>query len=88
MKLRKTWSEDDIFGFCNSVNIDVDYNPKDGSVSLDYATAYDARKTAMINITWLFEQSVVFGKIINEIDWEEIYAQELAAKEEDYCEEK
>lgn len=84
MILTKTFStEDHDFGYNNSIDIRVDYDPQYRDVELERVFAFNSKDSCITDITELFEK-MPFCKIVSEIDWNEVYAEEMAEKEEYY----
>jgi hypothetical protein len=82
-KLTKSWeTKKDSYGFQNSIDIEVNYNPEDQTYSLEKVQSWNARKTIFTDLTDVFETVPEFNKIIDQINWSEVYAEEMAAKEE------
>jgi hypothetical protein len=86
-KIAKSWQNSkDAFGFRNTIEIEVCYYPKDGTYSLERAFAYQERKTVITDLTDVFATVPEFNSIVDQIDWREVYAEEMSAKEEVYDE--
>jgi hypothetical protein len=84
MTLTKTFeSSDHDCGKSASLSITVDYDPKDRAYSFERASSYSEKDRVVTDLTEQFD-NVPFNNIIDQIDWNEVYAEEMAAKEEYY----
>jgi hypothetical protein len=81
MTLTKTFeSLSHDLGRSTSISITVYYDPKDGNYSLERASSYSERDRVVTDLTEQFE-NVPFNNIIDQIDWNEVYAEEMAERE-------
>jgi hypothetical protein len=81
-KLTKTFGQLNKDGSVNTLNVDVDYNEKDNTVTeILYVTAY-CSKGHFIDLTGIFALGLNshLEKIISEVDWREIYREEKVSK--------
>lgn len=81
-KLTKTFGQENKDGSVNTLNIEVDYDPKENTVTeILYVTAYSS-KGQYIDLTGIFgtELNDYVEKIISKIDWREIYREEKEGK--------
>lgn len=84
MTLTKTFeSSDHDCGRSTSLSITVDYST-DGTYSLEKASSYSEKDRVVTDLTEQFETVSFLNNIIDQIDWSEVYAEEMAAKEEYY----
>jgi hypothetical protein len=84
MTLTKTFeSSDHDCGRSTSLSITVDYDPKNETYSFERASSYSEKDRVVTDLTEQFE-NVPFNNIVDQIDWNEVYAEEMAAKEEYY----
>lgn len=84
MTLTKTFeSYDHDLGNSTSLSITVDYDPKDGTYSLEKASSFSEKDRVVTDLTEQFE-NVPFNNIVDQIDWNEVYAEEMAEREEYY----
>jgi hypothetical protein len=70
-------------GKSTSISITVDYDPTAGNYSLEKASSFSEKDRVVTDLTEQFE-NVPFNNIVDQIDWNEVYAEEMAAKEEYY----
>jgi hypothetical protein len=68
-------------GDYNSLDIEVNYFPEDETYSLESVTAYNKRKGTVTDLTEIFYTVGAFEKIVDQIDWREVYAEEMAERE-------
>jgi hypothetical protein len=81
MTLTKTFeSSDHDCGKGTSLSITVDYDPKDLAYSFEKASSYSEKDRVVTDLTEQFE-NVPFNNIIYQIDWNEVYAEEMAERE-------
>ena len=74
-KLTKTFGQENKDGSVNTLNIEVDYDPKENTVTeILYVTAYSS-KGHFIDLTGVFglELNVAIETIIRGVDWREEY---------------
>jgi hypothetical protein len=71
----------DVYGFTNQIQIDVDYDPEENAYSVEQVYSWNQRKSVITDITEIFMEVPEFSKILDEIDWREIYCMEMAEKE-------
>jgi hypothetical protein len=82
MTLTKTFeSSDHDLGKSTSLSITVDYST-DGTYSFEKASSYSAKDRVVTDLTEQFE-NVPFNNIVDQINWNEVYAEEMAEKEEE-----
>ncbi len=82
-KLRKTFeTKTDPWGFRNSIDVNVNYNNSDKSIDELYVMFYSERFRNGSDITELFETVPEFISLVDNIDWEKIYADKMAARAE------
>jgi hypothetical protein len=81
MTLTKTFeSYDHDCGKGTSLSITVDYST-DGTYSFEKASSYSEKDRVVTDLTEQFEK-FPFHNAIYRIDWSEVYAEEMAEKEE------
>jgi hypothetical protein len=82
MKLSKSFetTRNDI-GDYNSIEISVDYDTNEETYSIESVTAYNKRKGTVTDLTEIFYTVGAFEKIVDGIDWREVYAEEMAERE-------
>lgn len=68
-------------GDYNSIDIEVDYSPVDNTFSVENVYCWNSRKSVITDITEIFYTVAEFSKIADQIDWREVYYNELAEKE-------
>jgi hypothetical protein len=80
MTLTKTFeSSDHDLGNLTSLSITVDYST-DGTYSFEKASSYSEKDRVVTDLTEQFE-NVPFNNIIYQINWSEVYAEEMAERE-------
>lgn len=82
MQVTKTFetTRNDI-GDYNSIDIEVDYSPVDNTFSVENVYCWNSKKGVITNITEIFYTVAEFSQIADQIDWREVYYNELAEKE-------
>jgi hypothetical protein len=85
MTLTKTFesSEHDC-GKGTSLSITVDYNPKNETYSFEKASSYSEKDRVVTDLTEQFESVPCLNNSIDQINWSEVYAEEMAEREEYY----
>jgi hypothetical protein len=82
MTLTKTFeSSDHDCGRSTSLSITVDYDPDDQTYSFEKASSYSEKDRVVTDLTEQFENFSLFNNAIYQIDWSEVYAEEMAARE-------
>jgi hypothetical protein len=71
-------------GRSTSLSITVDYDPKNETYSFEKASSYSEKDRIVTDLTEQFETVSYFNNIIDQINWSEVYAEEMAEKEEYY----
>jgi hypothetical protein len=81
MTLTKTFeSSDHDCGRSTFLSITVDYDPDDQTYSFERASSYSEKDRVVTDLTEQFE-NVPFNNIVDQIDWSEVYAEEMAERE-------
>jgi hypothetical protein len=81
MTLTKTFeSSDHDCGRSTSLSITVDYS-KDGTYSFERASSYSEKDRVVTDLTEQFENVPCLNNSIDQIDWNEVYAEEMAERE-------
>lgn len=87
-KLSKIFeTKGDVYGFRNSLDIHVEYNPQDDSIDNLSVNSYSYRKGVFIDLTDIFDEVPELVTLIDNIDWREIYREEKIAKQEEVWDE-
>lgn len=71
----------DSWGSTKSINVKVDFDPNENSISNLMVTFSDRLRNTS-DITDLFETVPEFVNLVDNIDWNEIYSNEMAARAE------
>lgn len=83
-KLEKVFqTKADDLSYCNELNVTCDYNDTLQSINDLEVFAYSQRKSTLIDITEIFEDVPELSKMIDSIDWREIYRAYMEAKKEE-----
>jgi hypothetical protein len=81
MNLTKTFeSLSHDLGKSTSISITVDYDPANEAYSLEKASSFSEKDRVVTDLTEQFE-NVPFNNIVDQIDWNEVYAEEMAERE-------
>jgi hypothetical protein len=81
MTLTKTFeSSDHDLGKLTSLSITVDYST-DGTYSFEKASSYSEKDRVVTDLTEQFETVSYLNNIVDQIDWNEVYAEEMAERE-------
>jgi hypothetical protein len=82
MTLTKTFeSSDHDCGRSTSLSITVDYDPKNETYSFERASSYSEKDRVVTDLTEQFENVPCLNNSIDQIDWSEVYAEEMAERE-------